>query len=179
MKTCYSMNIIVKTTCGDESSLNGKSEIPNNTLANITRALLLNSSQKKELWCFAYKCAIWLSRRTESRLCGDVTYFLWKRTRPSYKHIKYGIRESTSPMDMLQEIILMIGHIEVISWGIQILQELLYTRNYINHLLFTDLIMFGLMDIILASPYKTSTPQVTYSFVKILRVIFMIQNSYI
>ena len=47
MKTCHSMNIIVQTTGGDASSLNGKSEIPNKTLANITRSLLLNSSYKK------------------------------------------------------------------------------------------------------------------------------------
>ena len=37
--------------------------------------------------------------------------------------------------------------------------------------------MFGLMNIILASPYKTSTLQVTYSFGKILKVIFMIHTS--
>ena len=43
------MNIIVQTICGDLSSLNGKIEIPIKTLANITRALLLNSSYKKEL----------------------------------------------------------------------------------------------------------------------------------
>ena len=55
------MNIVVKTTGGDASYLNGKSEIPNKTLANITIALLLNSSHKKELWCFAYQYAIWLS----------------------------------------------------------------------------------------------------------------------
>ena len=41
MKTCHNMNIIVQTTCGDASSLNGKIESPHRTLANITRALLL------------------------------------------------------------------------------------------------------------------------------------------
>ena len=64
MRTCHNMNIIVQTTGGDASSLHGKSESPNRTLANITRALLLNSIHKKELWCFAYQYAIWLSRRT-------------------------------------------------------------------------------------------------------------------
>ena len=62
MRTFHNMNIIVQTTGGDAYSLNGKSESPNKTLANITRAILLNSSHKKELWCFAYQCAIWLSR---------------------------------------------------------------------------------------------------------------------
>ena len=70
------MNIIVQTTGGDASSLNGKSESPNKTLANITRSLLLNSIHKKELWCFAYQYTIWISRRTDNRFCGDVPYFL-------------------------------------------------------------------------------------------------------
>ena len=47
MKTCHNMNIIVHTTVGYASSLNGKYESPNNTLSNITRAILMNSSHKK------------------------------------------------------------------------------------------------------------------------------------
>ena len=54
----HNMNTIVQTTGGDTSSLNRKSEIPNNTLTNIKRYLLLKSSQKKEIWCFTYKYAI-------------------------------------------------------------------------------------------------------------------------
>ena len=93
MRTCHNMNIIFQTTGGDAYSLNGKSESPNKTLANITRALLLNSIHKKGLWCFAYQYAIWLSRRTENRLCGDIPYLLWHGIRPSYKHIKiWGVR---------------------------------------------------------------------------------------
>ena len=34
MNTCHNMNIIVQTTSGYASALNGKSEIPNNKLAN-------------------------------------------------------------------------------------------------------------------------------------------------
>ena len=41
------MNIIVQTTGGDASSLNCKIESPNRTLANVTRAILLKSSHKK------------------------------------------------------------------------------------------------------------------------------------
>ena len=88
MNTCHNMNIIVQTKGGDAYSLNGKSESPNKTLSNITRALLLNSSHKKELWCFAFQYSIWLSLRTDNILCGDVTYFILHGTRPSYKHIK-------------------------------------------------------------------------------------------
>ena len=47
MRTCHNMNIIVQTTGGDDSSLNGKSESPNKTLANTTRVIILNSSHKK------------------------------------------------------------------------------------------------------------------------------------
>ena len=66
----------------------GKSESPNKKLTNITRALLMKSSHKKELWCFAYQYATWLPWQTENRLRGHVTYLLWYGTRPSYKHIK-------------------------------------------------------------------------------------------
>ena len=44
------MNIIVQNTGGYSSSPDGKIESSNNTLANITRAIPLNSSHKKELW---------------------------------------------------------------------------------------------------------------------------------
>ena len=58
MRTCHNMNIIVNTTGGDAFSINGKSESPNKTLANITKALLLKPSHKKELWYFAYQYTI-------------------------------------------------------------------------------------------------------------------------
>ena len=63
MRTCHNMNIIFQTIGGYASSLNGKSESHNKTLANITRSILLYSSHKKELWCFVYQYAIWISRR--------------------------------------------------------------------------------------------------------------------
>ena len=47
MKTCHNMNIIVQTTGGYASYLNGKSESLDKTLANTTRALILKSSHKK------------------------------------------------------------------------------------------------------------------------------------
>ena len=42
MKICQNITIIVQTTNGDVSSLNGKIEIPNKTLPNTTRDLLAN-----------------------------------------------------------------------------------------------------------------------------------------
>ena len=47
IKTCHNINIIVENTVGDSYSLNGKIEMPNKTIYNITSALLLNSSHKK------------------------------------------------------------------------------------------------------------------------------------
>ena len=47
MKACHDMNIIVQTKGGYVSSLNGKREIPNKTLDNITIYLLLKSSHNK------------------------------------------------------------------------------------------------------------------------------------
>ena len=82
MRTCHNTNIIVQTKFGDASYLNDKSESPNKTLANITGALLLKPSHKKEILCFAYQFDIWLSRKTDNILRGDVPYFLWHGTRP-------------------------------------------------------------------------------------------------
>ena len=48
-KKCHEMNIIVQSKGGYASSINGKSEITNKTLANITRALPINSSNEKEI----------------------------------------------------------------------------------------------------------------------------------
>ena len=64
MRTCHNMNIIVQTKGVYESSLNGKSESHDKTLYHITRAILLNSSYKKELWFFAYQYVIWLYHQT-------------------------------------------------------------------------------------------------------------------
>ena len=71
----------------------------------------------------------------------------------------------------------MIDHIMVISWDMQLLQELFSTGSHINLMLSTDTIMFGLMNIMLVSPYNTSTLQVLYHFNKILRLMFIIQTS--
>ena len=76
-KTCHNMKITVQNTDVDASYINSKSGIPNKKLANITRYLLLKSSQKKELWCFAYQYDIWIYHQTDNRLRGDVPYFLY------------------------------------------------------------------------------------------------------
>ena len=88
MRTHNNMNIIVQTTGGYASLLNGKNKIPNNTFSDITRAFIINSNQNKLIWLFAYQYAIWISRKNDNILRGDVTCFLWYRSIPSYKLIK-------------------------------------------------------------------------------------------
>ena len=46
----------------------------------------------------------------------------------------------------------------------QLLYELFSTRNQINVFLSTETIMFGSMNIIIVSPYNTSTLQALYYF---------------
>ena len=90
---------------------------------------------------------------------------------------KYGMVEYISPIDMLQERILLIYHIEVISWDMHLLHKLSSNGNHINILLSTEPIIFVLMDIVLISTQKKSTLEVLYSFDKILKVVFIIQIS--
>ena len=63
MMTCYDMKIVVHITGGDGSSLNGKSEISDRNLVNITRSLIM-SSINKNFWCIAYQYAVCIFRRT-------------------------------------------------------------------------------------------------------------------
>ena len=107
-------------------------------------------------------------------LWGDVTYLLWSVSIAAYKHIKYVVWESTSSMDLLQEIILLIYYIAVISWDVILLQELLSTGIHTNLFISTDPIMLGLMNIIFKTPHKTSTLPVIYSFNEILKVLFVV-----
>ena len=152
MKTCNNMKIIVQNIGGYAYSLNGKREISNNTLANTTRALILNSSHKKEILCFTYHYAIWISLLTENRLCGDVPNLLWHGTRNSLKKSKYGVQKSTPSMEVLQERIFMIDHNAVISWDILLLQELFSNEIHTRLFLSTDPIIFVLMNITLIYP---------------------------
>ena len=77
MRKYNRMNIIFQTTGADASSLNGKIKIPNKTLYNTKREIMMNSCHKKYLWCFDYHYSICIYRQTENMLCGDVPYFLW------------------------------------------------------------------------------------------------------
>ena len=103
MRTCHNMNIIVQTIVLDASSLNDKSESLNKTIANITRALLLNSSHKKELWCFHISTPY--GSPAEVRIdCVVMCFTFYGMEQDFYTNIsKYGVWESTSSMDVIQE----------------------------------------------------------------------------
>ena len=77
INTCHNMNIMVKSIGGYLFFPNGKSSSSNKTLANLIIYNIINSSRKKELWCFAYHYSIWIYHQTQNRLCCDVPYFLW------------------------------------------------------------------------------------------------------
>ena len=79
-------------------------------------------------------------------------------------------------MGVLQERILMIDHIVVVSWYMQLLQKLLSVWIKTIILLSTKPIIIGLINIIIISPWKTSTLPVCYSFNKILKFFFVIRN---
>ena len=55
-------------------------------------------------------------------------------------------------MEALQEKILMINQTTFILWGMHLLKELLYTGIHTSPLLYTDPIIFGLMNINIVSP---------------------------
>ena len=177
MNTCHGMNIIVQTTVGDASYQNGKSESPN---------ILLIISQELFYWTKVTRNkfgALRISTPYYSPVKLRIDYALMFLTSSGMEQdihtntSKYGVWESTSSMDFSQRRSLMIDHIEVISWGMQLLQDSLSTGIHINHLLSTEPIMFSLMNIITVSKYKTSILLVIYYFNKILKGMFIIQTS--
>ena len=94
-----------------------------------------------------------------------------------YQHAntsKYGLWDSKSLMCMLQERILMIYPIALISSYMQILQELFSTGIQTILFIFIDPIIICLVYIILVSPHNTITLLVIYSLNNIMKVFFLI-----
>ena len=151
MSTYHNMNIIVQTTVGYASSLNGKSESPNKTLDNITSFFCWTQATINNFGVLH----ISMSYGYPAKLMIDcVVMFLTFYGIEQDLHIKiseYGVWESTSSVEVLQEINLRTGHIRTILWDMKLLQESIYTGNQINHLSFTETIMFVLLNTILSS----------------------------
>ena len=51
-------NITLHTTGGYSSSINGKGELHNQTINNMTRTALLDSGLNNNLWCFALEAMV-------------------------------------------------------------------------------------------------------------------------
>ena len=137
----------------------------------------MKSSHKKELWCFAYQYVICIFCQTENGFHGNVTYFLWHVSIPSYKNIKIWVmrvyiingRVTINMLDDRSHRVYFMVYLA--NTGV-----ILYW-NPDKPFFFTKLIMFGLINIILVSPYNRSILQVLYYFNNILKVFFTIRTS--
>ena len=70
------------------SSLNGKVERPNRTIANSVRAKLLNSGLPDEFWCYAAEDANYKLRRMLHSAIHTTPYEAWTKRKPSYSDMK-------------------------------------------------------------------------------------------
>ena len=176
MRTCHNMNIVVQTTGGYVYSINGKPERPHNTLAIIKKALLINSSHKRKLWCFNYQYNICLSCHTEDRLRDDVTYYLWNGLRPSYKHIKICGERGYIINGVVQrkkfDDISHFGHLMKYAANTEVIIYLKPDHNFSIHRSHHD----WFMNMILIFPWKTITLLVVYPFSNILKLFFIIRT---
>ena len=111
---------------------------------------------------------------------GCVAMFLTSSHMEQYLYTnkwKYVVWYYTSSIGLLQEIILMIYHIDVISWDMQLIQKWLFTGSQTIILGSKEPIMFDLINTIIFFPYKTSTLKVRCPIKNILKVFFTIWTS--
>ena len=151
MKICHNMNIIVQTICVDASSLNGKVKFLIRHLIISRELFFWTQATRKNFGVFHISMPY--GSPAELRIYYVVmfpTYYGMEQD--LHTNIsKYGVWDSKSSIDRLQERILMIDPTEVISWDMQLLHDLFSTGNQIKLLLSTEPIMFGLINIIPAS----------------------------
>jgi hypothetical protein len=79
------LGLILQTTGGYASSLNGKSEITHRLTKNMVRSMLQSRGHQDDKWCFAYSYAIWLLRRLLNRRVSKTPYEAWHNKKPSFK----------------------------------------------------------------------------------------------
>ena len=70
-------SIPLESTGGYASYLNGKIERPHRTIANMVRAMLLNSGLPSNLWCYAAETAADIYRYTHHSALGHTPYEAW------------------------------------------------------------------------------------------------------
>ena len=88
MQVYIDHKVVVKTTGGHASSINGKLERPHKTIKNMVRTQLLYRGHSDELWCFYYQYIIWfISCLINMRLGTDpVVLVISTRTSPAQFH---------------------------------------------------------------------------------------------
>ena len=177
MNTCHNITIIVQTTGGDVSSLNGKIEIPDKTLYNIKIALLINSSCKKELWYFAYQYSICISLRTDNRFCGGFYYFLCHGSKHSYKQIKiWSVKYYIIKGRDTRKNLYYISHRGYFMGCADTTGDILYWKIDQSFVIYRyHHVWFGEYSFSLSIKYKQNT--FLYYFKKILKILFITRTS--
>jgi hypothetical protein len=68
------LGLILQTTRGYASSLNGKSEVSHRLVKNMVRSILQSRGHQDDKWCSAYNYAFWLLCRLFNRRVSKTPY---------------------------------------------------------------------------------------------------------
>ena len=77
MSVAHHLDLVVESTGGYTSSLNGKAERPFRTIKNMIRVQLMSRAIDDKLWCCCFQYSIWLLRRLYNRTINDIPILLW------------------------------------------------------------------------------------------------------
>jgi hypothetical protein len=81
------MNLVLETTGGYASKLNGKNESMNGNSKDMIRTFLQARSHSDDKWCFAFCYAIWIIRRVLNQRIKMTPYEKWHSVKPSFKDL--------------------------------------------------------------------------------------------
>ncbi len=81
-------NINMETTGGFASFLNGKIERPHRTIAQVVRAMLLNSGLPSTLWCYAAVTQADIYRYTHHSAIDKTPYEAWYGLKPNINNLR-------------------------------------------------------------------------------------------
>jgi hypothetical protein len=80
--------ITLDTTGGYSSFLNGKVERPHQTIAQLVRAMLINSGHSPDTWCYCAETAADIYRYTYHSTIQTSPYHAWYNIKPSISHLR-------------------------------------------------------------------------------------------
>eukprot|EP00978_Attheya_sp_CCMP212_P000292 scaffold531_cov30-Attheya_sp.AAC.1 len=84
-KAVVGLDLILETTGGYASNLNGKNESMNDNAKGMVRTFLQARSHSDDKWCFAFCYAIWIIRRILNTRVKMTPYEKWHDIKPSFK----------------------------------------------------------------------------------------------